>query len=90
MTPPDPALPVPSPAADPPPPLPLPLPLPPATLAQVAGAVFWSFFGVRKGRHMRRDAATIKLHHVVVIGVAFAFALVLVLVALVMFITRGT
>ncbi len=64
-------------------------PPPPATLAQVAGAVFWSFFGVRKGRHMQHDAATIKLHHVVIVGVASALALVLSLVALVMFITRG-
>jgi DUF2970 family protein len=81
MTSPDPAPPVAPAAATPP---------PPATLAQVAGAVFWSFFGVRKGRHMQQDTATIKMHHVVIVGVLTAFALVLALVGLVMFITRGT
>ena len=40
----------------------------PATLLQVAGAVFWSFFGVRKGRHMQQDTVTIKPLHVVIVG----------------------
>jgi hypothetical protein len=66
-----------------------PLPAPaPATLRQVAGAVFWSFFGVRKGKAMARDAVTIKPLHVIVIGVVFAAIFVLTLLALVMFITR--
>jgi hypothetical protein len=63
---------------------------PPATLRQVAGAVFWSFFGVRKGKAMARDAVTIKPLYVIVIGVVFAAIFVLTLVALVMFITRAT
>ena len=41
-----------------------------ATLRQVAGAVFWSFFGVRKGRDMQQDAVTIKPLHVVIVGAA--------------------
>jgi hypothetical protein len=64
-------------------------PQPPhATLGQVARAVFWSFFGVRKGRHMQQDTVTIKPLHVVVIGVASGIVFVLALVALVTFITR--
>ena len=43
-------------------------PPPTATLAQVARAVFWSFFGVRKGKDMQQDAVTIKPLHVVIVG----------------------
>jgi len=60
-----------------------------ATLLQVAGAVFWSFFGVRKGRHMQQDAVTIKPLHVVIVGLLSGLAFVLALVALVTFITRS-
>jgi hypothetical protein len=59
-----------------------------AGLLQVVGAVFWSFFGVRKGRNMQQDAGTIKLHHVIMVGIALAAVFVLSLVALVTFITR--
>ena len=59
-----------------------------ATFLQVAGAVFWSFFGVRKGRHMLQDTATIKPLHVIIVGLLSGLAFVLVLVALVSFITR--
>ena len=41
-----------------------------ATLRQVAGAVFWSFFGVRKGRDMLQDTTTINPLHVVIVGAA--------------------
>jgi len=61
----------------------------PATFTQVAGAVFWSFFGVRKGRHMLQDTVTIKPHHVVIVGLLSGLAFVLALLALVMFITRN-
>jgi hypothetical protein len=61
----------------------------PATFMQVAGAVFWSFFGVRKGRHMLQDTSTIKPHHVVIVGLLSGLAFVLVLLALVTFITRN-
>ena len=59
-----------------------------ASLGQVASAVFWSFFGVRKGRDMQRDAVTIRPLHVVLVGVAAAVVFVLALVALVTYITR--
>ncbi len=61
----------------------------PATFAQVAGAVFWSFFGVRKGRHMQQDTVTIKPLHVVIVGLLSGLAFVLALVALVTYITRN-
>ena len=60
----------------------------PATLPQVAGAVFWSFFGVRRGKHMQRDAVTVKPLQVVVIGVLLAAVLVFALLALVRVIVR--
>jgi len=59
-----------------------------ATLPQVAGAVFWSFFGVRKGKAMQRDAVTIKPLQVIVVGVVFAALLVLALLVLVRVILR--
>jgi len=61
----------------------------PATFLQVAGAVFWSFFGVRKGRHMLQDATTIKPLYVVIVGLLSGLVFVLALIALVSFITRG-
>ncbi len=61
----------------------------PATLGQVAGAVFWSFFGVRKGKHMQQDLTTIRPHHLVIVGLLSGLAFVLALVALVTFITRN-
>jgi hypothetical protein len=60
-----------------------------ATLAQVANAVFWSFFGVRKGRDMLQDTTSINPLHVVIVGVAAAIVFVLALVALVTVITRN-
>jgi hypothetical protein len=56
---------------------------PKATLLQVMSAVFWSFFGVRKGSAMNRDAVTIRPWQVIVVGVFFAVLLVLSLIALV-------
>ena len=60
-----------------------------ASLIQVAGAVFWSFFGVRKGRHMLQDTTTIKPLYVVVVGLLSGLVFVLALIALVSFITRN-
>jgi len=60
-----------------------------ASLRQAAGAVFWSFFGIRKSRQMRQDAVALKPHHVVIVGLLTALAFVLVLVTLVMFVTRN-
>ena len=58
-----------------------------ATLREVAGAVFWSFFGIRKGDAMRRDAVTIKPVQVIIAGIIGAVIFVLSLVMLVRFIT---
>ena len=72
---------------EPPPPTP-PEP-PPASLLQVVGAVFWSFFGVRKGRHMAADVRSIKPLHVVLVGVALGVAFVLTLILVVRFVLAG-
>ena len=77
-----------TPAPDPHPDTPPPTPRP-ATLGEVLNAVLWSFFGVRKGDAMRRDAATIKPHQVIVVGVLSAAVLVVVLLILVRLITRN-
>jgi RsiW-degrading membrane proteinase PrsW (M82 family) len=60
-----------------------------ASLIQVAGAVFWSFVGVRKGKHMQQDAVTVKPLQVVIIGVLLAAVIVFALLALVRFIMRN-
>jgi hypothetical protein len=60
----------------------------PASLRQVAGAVFWSFFGVRRGEHMQRDEVTIKPLQVIVVGVAVAAIFVFALLALVQVVLR--
>jgi amino acid transporter len=60
------------------------------SLLQVVGAVFWSFFGVRKRSAMSRDVVNIKPQHVIIVGIVLAAIFVLALVALVQFITRGS
>jgi hypothetical protein len=55
----------------------------PLSLLQTAGAVFWSFFGVRKGRDYARDAARLNPVHVVVMGVIGAALFVLLLITIV-------
>ena len=60
----------------------------PASLRQVAGAVFWSFFGVRRGAHMQRDEVTIKPLQVIIVGVALAAVFVFALLALVQVVLR--
>ncbi len=60
-----------------------------ASFLQVVGAVFWSFFGVRKGTAMSRDAVTIKPLHVILAGVALAAIFVVLLITLVRFITHA-
>jgi hypothetical protein len=67
---------------DPPNPPPPP-PAPKAGLLQVVAAVFWSFFGVRKGKHMAADMSSIKPLHVVLVGLALGAAFVLTLILLV-------
>ncbi len=60
-----------------------------ASFLQVVGAVFWSFFGVRKRSAMSNDVAQIKPQHVIVVGIVLAAIFVLTLVTLVRLITRG-
>ena len=59
-----------------------------ASLRQVAGAVFWSFFGVRKGKAMRDDAVSIRPHQVIVLGIVFAGLFVIALVTIVRIILK--
>jgi len=73
----------------PPPPNEPPSPARPATLREVVGAVVWSFFGIRKGNAMRRDAVTIRPHQVVIVGVVLAALLVVLLLTLVRVILRA-
>jgi DUF2970 family protein len=58
-----------------------------ATPLEVAKAVFWSFFGIRKRAEYERDAARITLLQVVVAGIIGAAIFVLSLVMLVRYIT---
>jgi len=50
---------------------------------QIASAVFWGFFGVRKQQKLEQDAMTIKPHHIVVAGVIGAALFVLLLIVIV-------
>jgi uncharacterized transporter YbjL len=60
-----------------------------ASLREVAGAVFWSFFGVRKGKAMRRDAVTIRPHQVIIVGIVLAAVFVATLLFVVRVILRA-
>ncbi|HVO87129.1 MAG TPA: DUF2970 domain-containing protein [Casimicrobiaceae bacterium] len=62
-------------------------PPPRASLLQIFGAVFWSFFGVRKRAAMQRDLGTIRPHQVIIVGVLFAAMFVLTLLTIVHFVT---
>lgn len=56
------------------------------SLLQTAGAVFWSFFGVRKRGNLDEDFASLNPIHVVIVGVAGAALFVVGLILLVQFI----
>ncbi len=66
-----------------------PSPPPPSTpprqagFLQLVGAVFWSFFGVRKGKHMAADMGSIKPLHVILVGLGLGAVFVLTLIVLV-------
>jgi Protein of unknown function (DUF2970) len=60
-----------------------------AGFLQVAGAVFWSFFGIRKKAAGERDVVSIKLHHVIIAGLVGAAILVALVLTLVHFIVQG-
>jgi hypothetical protein len=51
-------------------------------------AVFWSFFGVRKGADYDEDAGKLKAHHVIAAGLVSAALLVLLLFGIVKLVTR--
>ena len=54
-----------------------------AGFLQIVFAVFWSFFGVRKGRKLAEDSASIKPQHLIVAGVIGALLFVLTLIVIV-------
>ena len=62
-------------------------PPPAASLPQICGAVFWSFFGVRKRAAMQRDLSSIRPHQVIIVAVLFAALFVGTLLTIVHFIT---
>jgi hypothetical protein len=51
-------------------------------------AVFWSFFGVRKGADYEADAKRLKPAHVIAAGIVSAAVFVLVLFGIVKLVTR--
>ena len=59
-----------------------------ATPLQVAKAVFWSFFGIRRRAEYEKDAVSLKPVQVIVAGIIGAILLILSLVTLVHFIIR--
>ena len=71
------------PMANPPPETPGGKPPPQATFGQTLSAVLWSFFGVRKGKDMRRDAASLNPVHVILIGIGMGALVVVGLLLLV-------
>lgn len=57
-------------------------------MRQAFRAVFWSFFGVRKGSDYDADAQRLKPQHVIAAGLISAVILVLVLFGIVALVTR--
>jgi len=58
-----------------------------ASFAEVAKAVFWSFFGVRKKKDYERDSVSISPVQVIVAGLIGAALFVLTLVMVVKLVT---
>ena len=58
-----------------------------ASFAEVAKAVFWSFFGVRKKKDYERDSVSINPVQVIVAGLIGAALFVLTLVMVVKLVT---
>ena len=54
-----------------------------ASFLRTMKAIFWSFFGVRKGEHSIQDGETLNPVHVVVAGVLGAAILIVVLLGIV-------
>ncbi|HUL63833.1 MAG TPA: DUF2970 domain-containing protein [Burkholderiaceae bacterium] len=57
-----------------------------ASLRQTAGAVFWSFFGVRKRADHEADIARLNPVHVIVMGILGAAIFVATLLIIVKFV----
>jgi len=78
--------------ADPHPPSP-PLPAPPSGrrpgFLRLMLAVFWSFFGVRKGRDLLADGTNIKPQHLIAAGLLGGLMLVVTLLLVVRLIIRS-
>ncbi len=55
----------------------------PLSFAQTMGAVFWSFFGVRRSRDMGADVSKLNPVHVVIAGLVGAALFIAALVLLV-------
>ncbi len=60
----------------------------PAGMWQLARAVFWSFFGVRKGKHLDQDAASATPGQIIIAGIIGAALFVAALLVLVRLITH--
>jgi len=57
-----------------------------ATLRETAGAVFWSFFGVRKRADHEADIARLNPVHVIVMGILGAAIFIATLLIIVKFV----
>jgi len=57
-----------------------------ASLRQTAGAVFWSFFGVRKRADHEADIARLNPVHVIIMGIIGAAIFVVTLLIIVNFV----
>ena len=62
----------------------------PPSFLRVVLAVFWSFFGVRKGRDLLADASSIKPQHFIVAGLIGAAIVIFSLLLLVRLIIKST
>ena len=65
-------------------------PRPAPSFLRVVLAVFWSFFGVRKGRDLLADASSIKPQHFIVAGLIGAAFVIFSLLMLVRLIIKST
>lgn len=54
-----------------------------ASFLRTMKAIFWSFFGVRKGEHSIQDTETLNPIHVVIAGLIGALLLIVVLLLIV-------
>jgi hypothetical protein len=61
----------------------------PPSFLRIVLAVFWSFFGVRKGRDLLADASSIKPQHLIVAGLIGALLLIVTLLLLVRLIIKS-